>query len=257
MNRFLLLFALIALIACNANKPLGTKTKEPLSEYQLKKLTSELMDAEDFKKAEALLVDADSLVSLDPDLSFRLGICQFRQNRHSDANKSFARTIANNQTDLVPIDTYFYRGLSCYFNNDIDSSLFFYQFLKDTLTKLNDKKFLKIVDTEIIRCQTLDSLRKDSVIWEVTELDSISSPYSDHSPVVYGDESVMIFTSKRAGKKVPNTDGFYEDIYITSKVDNQWITPESISDSINTPLHEASIGLSADGQKLFIYKSFF
>ena len=47
---------------------------------------------------------------------------------------------------------------------------------------------------------------------------------------------------------------FYEDIYISKKVDGVWVDPKSISDSINSELHEASISLSPDGQKLYVYK---
>ena len=73
----------------------------------------------------------------------------------------------------------------------------------------------------------------------------------------------MIFTSRR---KLPNLEekqdkdpfdfGYYEDIFISTKTkEGKWGEPKLISDKINTEGHEASIGLSVDGQQLLIYSS--
>ena len=48
---------------------------------------------------------------------------------------------------------------------------------------------------------------------------------------------------------------YYEDIFISNHIKDKWTKPESISDNINTLGHDAAIGLSADGEKLFLFKS--
>jgi len=86
---------------------------------------------------------------------------------------------------------------------------------------------------------------------------NVNSPYDDHSPVFSLDEKTMIFTSKRKGStgNFKTSDGqYFEDIYITHKIDEQWQTPVKISDNINTMEHEASVALNADGSELIIYK---
>ncbi len=85
----------------------------------------------------------------------------------------------------------------------------------------------------------------------------INSSYDDHSPVFNIDETTMIFTSKRKGStgNFKTSDGqYFEDIYITHKVDGKWQVPEKISKNINTMEHEASVALSSDGSELIIYK---
>ncbi len=85
----------------------------------------------------------------------------------------------------------------------------------------------------------------------------INTKYSEHSPVFTADESILIFTSKRKGStgNIMTDDGQYkEDIYISFKEENGWSEPFGIGNTINTAGHEATIGLSADGQELFIYK---
>ncbi|HLU85295.1 MAG TPA: OmpA family protein, partial [Vicingaceae bacterium] len=50
-------------------------------------------------------------------------------------------------------------------------------------------------------------------------------------------------------------DDFYEDIYYSSKDEKgEWQKAVNIGKPINSPFHDATVGLSIDGQKLFIYR---
>ena len=68
----------------------------------------------------------------------------------------------------------------------------------------------------------------------------------------------MYFTSRRenttGGKRDPNFDVYYEDIYTTTYKTGEWSEPVSIGPTVNTEEHDATVGLSPDGQQLFIYK---
>jgi len=85
----------------------------------------------------------------------------------------------------------------------------------------------------------------------------INSQYEDYSPVISADGNTLVFTSRREGStggKLFYDGKYFEDIYISKKENGKWITPRSIGENINTDGHEATIGLSPDGQELFIYK---
>jgi outer membrane protein OmpA-like peptidoglycan-associated protein len=85
----------------------------------------------------------------------------------------------------------------------------------------------------------------------------INSKWDDFSPVVAADGSTLIFTSRRQGNtggKLTREGKYFDDIYITKNVDGRWSAPKSIGSNINTDGHEATIGLSADGQQLLVYK---
>ncbi|MCS7296823.1 MAG: OmpA family protein [Bacteroidia bacterium] len=87
----------------------------------------------------------------------------------------------------------------------------------------------------------------------------INSPQPDYAPVISADESILFFTSRRAGStggKIA-TDGLpYEDIYVSEKDPNgQWKLPRNAGAPLNTPTHDACIALSADGQTLFLFNS--
>jgi len=115
-----------------------------------------------------------------------------------------------------------------------------------------------IIDREILKCEHGKRLFENKIKFKVISLgDSINSEFKDHSPVVSADESVMIFTSRRPNgwdEEIDEDGNYNEDIFISEKVDGKWSIPVGIGKTINTKKHEASIGLSVDGQKLFIYK---
>ncbi|MCC6689972.1 MAG: PD40 domain-containing protein [Bacteroidia bacterium] len=92
----------------------------------------------------------------------------------------------------------------------------------------------------------------------------INTENAEYVPVVSADGSVMIFTYKGTqstggmmdGNFNPSTDGeYYEDVFISYRIGERWTEPQSIGENINTKGHDASIALSTDGQKLFIFKS--
>jgi hypothetical protein len=86
----------------------------------------------------------------------------------------------------------------------------------------------------------------------------INSIYPDYGAVLSADENELIFTSNRpnsiGGLKDPADGKYYEDLYISYKTAKGWSTPKNMGDSVNTKGHDASIALSADGQKLFLYR---
>ncbi len=87
----------------------------------------------------------------------------------------------------------------------------------------------------------------------------INSSYPDYAPVISADEQTLFFTSRRpnsTGGLVDARDGWnMEDIYICVKdSNNNWSRPEQLPGYINSNGHDANIGLSPDGQSLFIYR---
>jgi hypothetical protein len=89
--------------------------------------------------------------------------------------------------------------------------------------------------------------------------DSINDAMPDYSPVLTGDERMMIFTHRgknNVGFGELAQDGFpYEDVMVCYKKDNgDWTMPVSISPYINTNGHDGAVSLTPDGQTLTIYK---
>ncbi len=130
---------------------------------------------------------------------------------------------------------------------------------RDVKGRTKQKRLHTLIDLEIKSCEASKKLMEHPVEITVQNLgDSINSEFSDHSPVVSADEQILIFTSKRPNKyndEMDDNGEYDENIYVSHHTDKGWSKPVSIGDSINTAEHEASIGLSVDGQELYIYKS--
>ncbi len=117
---------------------------------------------------------------------------------------------------------------------------------------------LKEVDWKIEVCKNAKKLVASPVDFEINSLGgNINSAYADYSPVLSADEAMLIFTSRKPGStggKLDEEGNYFEDIYISTKTDSEWAMAANIGAPINTPDHEASIGISVDGQEILIYK---
>ncbi|MBL7893212.1 MAG: OmpA family protein [Bacteroidia bacterium] len=85
----------------------------------------------------------------------------------------------------------------------------------------------------------------------------VNTKYPEYGAVISADESVMIFTSRRdnttGGEIDPGLNEYFEDIYLSSKKDGKWSVAVNIGPPINTKGHDATAGLSPDGQTLYVY----
>jgi outer membrane protein OmpA-like peptidoglycan-associated protein/Tol biopolymer transport system component len=85
----------------------------------------------------------------------------------------------------------------------------------------------------------------------------LNSPASDYGPVVSADESTILITSRRQGspnaKKDPDGDDYFEDIYQSSWKGKAWAPAKNLGSPVNTDGHDATVGISPDGQHMLVY----
>ncbi|MFN8254286.1 MAG: OmpA family protein [Bacteroidales bacterium] len=226
----------------------------------IKDNTDELINEGNFDEAihvcKALLQNQPE----NPVLNFKLGYCYINTVPNISKSteylfKSVELFKQQNPTNSLALEAQFYLGKSYHKNYKFEEAIETYNKLK-SVTK--NKEMLAAIDEEIEQCNNGIKFLKNPVKIQITNLgDTLNSIYSDHSPVVSADESVLIFTSRRKQyeNEVEKADGQYnEDIYISEFDGHKWSMPGSISKNINTDAHEASIGLSPDGQQLLIYR---
>ncbi len=156
----------------------------------------------------------------------------------------------------APPEAYLYLGQAYHYDYQFDKALEAFNKYK-SFVEDGDETRLKAVNQYIDWCINAKELIKNPAEIKITNLKDINSKYDDHTPVINSDESVLIFTSRRPGGtgNLRDDDGrYFEDIYISKKINGKWSIPTGISSNINTTGHEATIALSADGKELFIYK---
>jgi len=225
------------------------------NEEQLDQLINEGNFEEAIQLSKTLLNEQPD----NPSLNFKLGYCYINTPLKKTqaipfllkATKIYEQT---NNKSAIALEANFHLGKAYHKNYEFVKAIKVLQLLRE---QISNKEMLVAINEEIIECKTGINLKSSPISMQVTNIgNTINTHFADHSPVVSADESVLIFTSRR--KHVENEelkpDGQYnEDIYFSSFDGQNWSSPQGISENINTNAHEASIGISADGQELLIY----
>ena len=224
-------------------------------------------------KAERAVKNFEGLLELDPKnahISYKVGRCYLLINgMKSEAVPYMEKAVAStsskakdkyNETD-APIDAYFYLARAYHLDSQFDNAIVAYRkYLKEA--NISDKERVAEIEWMIQTCLN-GKLIVDSPISATTENlgENINTIYDEYSAVVDATESMLIFTSRRptsTGGFLDVDDKYFEDIFVSQKQeDGSWGKPVSIGKNINTEGHEATIGLSADGQELYIYRDDF
>lgn len=233
-----------------------------------------------FNKADALVFDGkyvDALPLLEDmykfdstnaNLNYLLGVSYMlgkkdyplaiKRLESSTKDVSLEYNEANWKERKAPGIAYYYLGRAYHFKNQFDRAVTNYYNYRSFI-EMDDVETYNKVRQQIQYAENAMELTKHPVGVRVTNLGpTINTEYPEYCPVISADGKVLIFTSRREGgvSDAKDQDGnYYDDIYICNRQPNgTWSKPSSIGTTINTAGHEAAIGLSPNGQLLFIYK---
>lgn len=228
-----------------------------------------LFAAEDYQAALPYYLDAYSADPSNANTCFKIGVCFLNIPGKKQMAYPYLVTASGNISDKykegstkerrAPFDTWYYFGQSLHLKNNFDSAITCFD------------NYLLYIDSTDVKMRSEIALRKtwcvngkdlvaNPVAIQVTNLGgNINSQYPEYSPVISADQRMIIFTSRRpestGGKTDPRDQMYFEDIYVSTMNDSgEWTKAVPMGQNINTPGHEATIGISADGQQLLIYK---
>ena len=171
--------------------------------------------------------------------------------------------------DTLP-EVFYYLGRAYHYVNEFDKAIESYKTFRHLIK--NDKSgsiLNREVDTYIEMCNNgKNYISHENKNIQIKNLGNrVNSIYSEYAPVVKKDESLLIFTARKAanvGQKLYNDNKKFEDIYISrledkknmgfsysTKFDSSGVY---ISNKINSKYHDAAIGYNEKEDKLFIYR---
>ena len=190
------------------------------------------------------------------ELNAKIGDCYLNSSDKSKATEYFVKAYSLNKD----LDGYylFMMAKAYHINNDFDNAIKYYRLSKTNNSKI-DVKVLDEVDKKIKECTYAKKLIKTPINVKIDNLnEAINSEYEEYVPVINADESEIFFTSRRpettGGKADLAIGDFFEDIYYSKKENGNWTNAINIGVPVNSEFHDATVGLSLDGQKLFIYR---
>lgn len=190
------------------------------------------------------------------ELNAKIGDCYLHSSQKTKALDYLLKAYKLNRN----IDAYFiYQiGYAYHFENKFDDAISYYKKSKLAKSKIDPDISLK-ADKKIKECNNAKKLVQTPVNVEIINVGkAINTADEEYVPVITADESEMFFTSRRknttGGGMDPAIGDYFEDIYYSKKVDGKWEPAKNIGEPVNSKFHDATVGLSIDGSKLFIYR---
>lgn len=191
------------------------------------------------------------------ELNAKIADCYFHTGEFETAKKRLEEAFLLDKN----IDGYFtyLKALIKHNENDFDEAIKLYRASKSKGSSIRPDAITSI-DKKIKECGIGKKLIETPINVEIVNVGSaINTSNQEYVPVITADESELFFTSRRqdteGGGRDVQIDDYYEDIYYSSKDEKgEWQPAVNIGIPINSVFHDATVGLSIDGQKLFIYR---
>ena len=223
-----------------------------------------------YSEALPLLLELYKYDQTNMNLAFKLGVCyQSSRMKRAEAIPYFNKSVtsisdnykgSSHKERSAPIIAYKYLGDAYHLNYQFDKAIEAYE--KFIALMASDKNTNKILLDEanhkIEMCKNGKLLVANPVRLKIANLgNTVNSSYADYSPVLSADQSTLFFTSRRKESMGVQKDGEgnnMEDIYMSKKTKTGWSKALNVGAPINTEWHEATVGISPDGQTILIYK---
>ncbi|GAL83018.1 hypothetical protein MYP_244 [Sporocytophaga myxococcoides] len=207
----------------------------------------------DKKKALELYLNALEINPNKADVNYKVGILYLESDFKFKALSYLEKASALGLSSDYPITKYL--GIANQFNHNFEKAIENYQNYRGAIT---DKEEIKKVDRRIYECRNGIEFIANPVPVKIDNLGpAINTLFPEYAPVISADDSILIFTSRRPGSTGGITDQsgmYFEDLYVSKKTHEGWVKPQNLGFPVNTTSHEASVGISPDGNQLFIYK---
>lgn len=192
------------------------------------------------------------------ELNYKIGAC-YLDGLFKNRAITFLRDAYKLKNEVAD-DIHFLLGSAFQLNYQFDTAIHHYKMynrIKD-VKGIVDENIYKDPDKRIQECNLGKYYVAHPVRVFVNNLGpGVNSKYPDYAPVISADEAVLIYTSRREGTTgdlIDETDlHYYEDLYVSFNDDQGWSSGLNMT-SLNTDEHDASVGMSSDGQQLFTYK---
>lgn len=205
----------------------------------------------DFNSALELYRKAEEIQPANPTVQLKIGLTYLSTTSFKFKSLPYLQKAFTVQPNIDPLIDY-YLAASYQVNHEFAKAREHYEIFKK-----KNKRMSTIADHKIEEC-----IRGDSLVTHATEAiienigKTVNSPFHDYAPLLYPDESVMIFTSNREAPPSPDRAKppmNFEDIYIAPKQDGRWSSPKQLSPDVNVEQHDAGASISHDGNYLFLY----
>lgn len=259
------IFTILALVVITSivSKPLFSQQKTSLfQKIKIKKLLNEgknLVYENDYRKALNVFRTVLSYDSSNATANFRVAECHLNLDKPRLGKKYALRAISLDPGTNT--DVYYVLGESYHRLGELDLATEFYQKFQDKSSKNTNEDYETAI--RINQCKFAKASIENPVNATAENMGRrINSFNPEYAGSISANGKTLVFTSRRADTKGGQVDEiadnmYYEDIYISLWNDStqEWSQSNPIPGSINTPVHDAVLSISPDGNSIYVYKS--
>ncbi|MBT9391846.1 PD40 domain-containing protein [Hymenobacter sp. NST-14] len=265
MHKYLLAFLLLTATGASAQSVEFSKDRFGNDKEGLKAAQKAIkqgdefydMDPPRYEQALPHYLAAQKFNPSNDQLNFRIGDCYLHSGFKPRALEYLQRAYQLNP-DVDP-RIHYLLGRGLHLNAKWDAAIAEYKRATPATGAKNTAGLIQDIQKKIRECENGRKLAaKPSRVFIDNAGPGVNSPFPEYGPVITADESVILFTSRRAGSTGGNTDpetgGFFEDVYQSTREGKDgWSAAQNLGENINTEGHDATVGLAPDGQRLLVY----
>jgi len=243
------------------------KANFPNQKDQLKQALRDISEGDKFyiinnnyyKNALPFYLNANKFNPNNALLNFKIGKCYLETPQKRNAIQYFEKSLKiDPNLSIIKKEIYYLLALAYHYNYEFDKAIDYYEKYKNTLSSKEIEEIEK-TNKKIEECKYAKVLVKKPIRVFIDNLGQpINSKFPEYAPCINADESMMLFTACKdstTGGGIDEIENVYfEDLYISYKVNGKWGKPFNPGKPMNTNTHDAAVALSPDGQKLIIYR---
>ncbi len=220
------------------------------------------LEVYDYAAALPILQEMKTLDPENCNTHFSIGNCLMNiSEREKEAIPYFEKAIesltitykiANHKEKNAPLEVIELLGNAYHMNYEFEKAIEKYEFYANFLSDYNEDA-LRLNLRKIRRSKNAMKFVQNPVDVKIYPIEFINSEFSEYKPLVNAQENILFFTAKRPDGLTDSKDDqgdFYEHIYYSEKVDNNWTKPRLSSSPINAKKSTSALYLSSDGQYL-------
>jgi hypothetical protein len=225
-----------------------------LHDQQLWIKADDRFDYGDYMNALQLYTQLNHIDSTNEEIIFKIAVCNFNIRPYRKKSIVYFNKI---NTSHFPESNY-YLGRLCALDRQYNKAIEYFTVYKNSKKEMEHT--VKEMQDLIDKCTTaieFEANKKGPLHIENLG-SSINTSYAEYAPLIDENEDRLLFTSRRENRihlKKDPLGQYFEDIYVSKKNADTWGIPLLLDTVINTSLHDACTGLSADGKRLLIYRT--
>ena len=211
-----------------------------------------------YREAINFLFKANKFNPNNAELNYKLGRCYLMSSVYKEECIPHFKKALKLNPNVAP-DIQYHLGIGYHISMQFDKAIEAFTKYKSSLLSKNPDELLDVTK-RIEECKTAKELIANPVRVFIDNFGKpVNSKYPEYGAIISADGNIMMFTSRRntstGSDNLPEGSvDYYEDIYITKKVEGKWTSPENMGSQINTDIHDATTAVAPDAQSMIMYR---